>query len=949
MAVVRLADYRACAYLLERTDLTVRLFADHAQVLSRLAFCPDPAATGPDGRNSLGPLELKGVDLALQSLSLDGELLPAAAFRLTPDGLVLHHPPEGAFVVSCEVRIDPYTNTTLEGLYASGGMVTTQCEAEGFRRITFHPDRPDLLSRFRVRIEADQQRFPVLLCNGNCLETGLLEPEAEGPAQPQRRYAIWDDPFPKPSYLFALVAGQLQEVSDSFTTASGRLVKLRIHVEPGDQAFTAHAMASLKRSMAWDERVYGLEYDLEEFNIVAVRHFNMGAMENKSLNIFNSKLVLADAATATDAELERIESVIAHEYFHNWTGNRITCRDWFQLSLKEGLTVFRDQCFSADLHGQSLNRIENVSMLRNTQFREDAGPTAHPVQPDQYQAIDNFYTTTIYEKGSELIRMLHTLLGEETFFRGMALYVKRHDGTAATCDQFLAAMREAAEASWAAQGLDGRLAPPPFDFAEFRRWYHQAGTPVLQVQRHWDGEAGALELTIRQHTPATPGQSDKQPLVIPLALGLVGQAGEPLPLRLADGAGGHQHLPLLAAGWGAGSRLLVLDRAEHHLRFEGLPPHPHPPALSLLRHFSAPVKLEMGRPTSELVHLFACDSDPFARWDAGQTLLRQAVLARVTTPPAEARKLAIGDSAGGGARADLGAAPPQPSSARLPDPHREQLDEQLIEACGRILADPSLSEASRCALMALPGLAELEEAMAEPDPPALFLALRSLERRFGEVLAEPLQAALERCTPQWPLAWPEGNGDRMLTGLIWTWRVAAGDPAAIASARAAVDGGSMTLARAGLRALQNQPLAARQQAMAAFYERWQDKPVILDAWFALEAAAPFADGLERVAQLLEHPRFDPQAPNSVRAVLGGLAGNPLVFHAADGRGYRFMAEQIAWLDGRNPITASRLAKVFSRWRSYGSLRRQAMHGALEQLAAAQLSTNTREVVEQCLG
>jgi aminopeptidase N len=920
MAVVRLADYRACAYLLERTDLTVRLFADHAQVLSRLAFCPDPAATGPDGRHSLGPLELKGVDLALQSLSLDGELLPAAAFRLTPDGLVLHHPPEGAFVVSCEVRIDPYTNTTLEGLYASGGMVTTQCEAEGFRRITFHPDRPDLLSRFRVRIEADQQRFPVLLCNGNCLETGLLEPEAEGPAQPQRRYAIWDDPFPKPSYLFALVAGQLQEVSDSFTTASGRLVKLRIHVEPGDQAFTAHAMASLKRSMAWDERVYGLEYDLEEFNIVAVRHFNMGAMENKSLNIFNSKLVLADAATATDAELERIESVIAHEYFHNWTGNRITCRDWFQLSLKEGLTVFRDQCFSADLHGQSLNRIENVSMLRNTQFREDAGPTAHPVQPDQYQAIDNFYTTTIYEKGSELIRMLHTLLGEETFFRGMALYVKRHDGTAATCDQFLAAMREAAEASWAAQGLDGRLAPPPFDFAEFRRWYHQAGTPVLQVQRHWDGEAGALELTIRQHTPATPGQSDKQPLVIPLALGLVGQAGEPLPLRLADGAGGHQHLPLLAAGWGAGSRLLVLDRAEHHLRFEGLPPHPHPPALSLLRHFSAPVKLEMGRPTSELVHLFACDSDPFARWDAGQTLLRQAVLARVT------------------------------SSAEAPgDPHREQLDEQLIEACGRILADPSLSEASRCALMALPGLAELEEAMAEPDPPALFLALRSLERRFGEVLAEPLQAALERCTPQWPLAWPEGNGDRMLTGLIWTWRVAAGDPAAIASARAAVDGGSMTLARAGLRALQNQPLAARQQAMAAFYERWQDKPVILDAWFALEAAAPFADGLERVAQLLEHPRFDPQAPNSVRAVLGGLAGNPLVFHAADGRGYRFMAEQIAWLDGRNPITASRLAKMFSRWRSYGSLRRQAMHGALEQLAAAQLSTNTREVVEQCLG
>ncbi len=922
MAVVRLSDYRPAAYLLERTDLTVRLFADHAQVSARLAFCPNPAAGGPDGRLAPGPLELQGVDLDLQALALEGVPLSADDFSLSSVGLVIHQPPEGPFVLSSEVRINPYSNTALEGLYVSGGMVTTQCEAEGFRRITFHPDRPDLLSRYRVRIEADRQPFPVLLCNGNCLETGELEPDAApgAAAQPARHYAVWDDPFPKPSYLFALVAGRLEEVSDSFTTASGREVKLRIHVEPGDRAYTAHAMESLKRSMAWDEKVYGLEYDLDEFNIVAVRHFNMGAMENKSLNIFNSKLVLADAATATDGELERIESVIAHEYFHNWTGNRITCRDWFQLSLKEGLTVFRDQCFSADLHGQSLNRIENVAMLRNTQFREDAGPTAHPVQPDQYQAIDNFYTTTIYEKGSELIRMLHTLLGEDTFFRGMALYVKRHDGTAATCDEFLEAMREAAEASWAARGLDGRLAPPPFDFAEFRRWYHQAGTPVLQVQRHWDGQAGVLELTLRQSTPATPGQSQKQPLVIPLAIGLVGQAGEALPVRLAGAGNGRHHLPLLPSGWGAGTHLLVLDRAEQHVRFEGLPPHPHPPALSLLRHFSAPVKLELGRPTSELVHLFACDSDPFARWDAGQSLLRQAVLARV---------------------ARSGEAPG--------DPHLEQLDEQLIEACGRILADPSLSEASRCALMALPGLAELEDAMAEPDPPALFLALRSLERRFGSALAEPLQAALERCTPQWPLAWPEGLGDRMLTGLIWSWRAAAADPAAIASARAAVDGGSMTLARAGLRALQNQPSVARAEAMAAFYQRWQDKPVILDAWFALEAAAPFSDGLERVAQLLAHPRFDPNAPNSVRAVLGGLAGNPLVFHAADGRGYRFMAEQIAWLDGRNPITASRLAKVFSRWRSYGSQRSQAMHGALEQLAAAQLSTNTREVVEQCLG
>ncbi len=883
MPLVRLADYRPAPYLLERTDLTVQLHSGHTEVMAQLAFVPNPLAQP-------GPLVLQGVDLELLELRLDGELLPAEAFELSADQLVITQPPAGVFQLQSRVRIHPETNSTLEGLYASGGLFTTQCEAEGFRRITFHPDRPDLLSRFQVRIEADRASCPVLLSNGNCIETGDLDAG--------RHFAVWDDPFPKPSYLFALVAGQLEEVKDSFTTASGRAVALRIHVEPGDAPYTAHAMASLKRSMAWDEQRYGLEYDLDEFNIVAVRHFNMGAMENKSLNIFNSKLVLADAETATDGELERIESVIAHEYFHNWTGNRITCRDWFQLSLKEGLTVFRDQSFTEDMHGAALNRIENVSMLRNSQFREDAGPTAHPVQPDAYQAIDNFYTTTIYEKGSELIRMLHTLLGEEAFMRGMALYVSRHDGTAATCEDFVQAMQDAAPV------------PPPFDFAQFRRWYHQAGTPRLHIQRHWDGETGVLELQVQQHTPATPGQSDKQPLVIPLALGLLGQGGESLPVRIE----GETDPARLA---GDGTRLLVIDQPQQNLRLVGLPRQHHPPALSLLRHFSAPVILEMGRPTAELVHLLAADSDPFARWDAGQVLLRQAVLAR-----------AAGSADG-------------------------LLEEELIDAFGRILADPSLSEASRSVLLALPGLPELEDAAvavgAEPDPPALFAALLALQQRFGAALAVPLAAALERCTPQWSLAWPAGNGDRLLTGTVWSWRVAAGDAQVAAAAAAAVQGPSMTLARAGLRALQCQPIAERQQAMEAFYQRWQHKPVILDAWFALEASAPFADGLERVARLLEHPRFDPAAPNSVRAVLGGLAGNTAVFHAADGSGYRFMAARIADLDQRNPITASRLAKVFSRWQSYGPVRSAAMHAALEQLAAASLSPNTGEVVSQCLG
>ena len=883
MPLVRLADYRPAPYLLERTDLTVQLHSGHTEVLAQLAFLPNPLAQP-------GPLVLQGVDLELLELRLDGELLQAEAFELSADQLVITNPPSGVFQLQSRVRIHPETNSTLEGLYASGGLFTTQCEPEGFRRITFHPDRPDLLSSFQVRIEADRASCPVLLSNGNCIETGDLDAG--------RHFAVWDDPFPKPSYLFALVAGQLEEVKDSFTTASGRAVALRIHVEPGDAPYTAHAMASLKRSMAWDEQRYGLEYDLDEFNIVAVRHFNMGAMENKSLNIFNSKLVLADAETATDGELERIESVIAHEYFHNWTGNRITCRDWFQLSLKEGLTVFRDQSFTEDMHGAALNRIENVSMLRNSQFREDAGPTAHPVQPDAYHAIDNFYTTTIYEKGSELIRMLHTLLGEEAFMRGMALYVSRHDGTAATCEDFVQAMQDAAPV------------PPPFDFAQFRRWYHQAGTPRLHIQRHWDGETGVLELQVQQHTPATPGQSDKQPLVIPLALGLLAQGGESLPVRLE-----REPDPALLAG--DGTRLLVIDQPQQNLRLVGLPRQHHPPALSLLRHFSAPVILEMGRPTAELVHLLAADSDPFARWDAGQVLLRQAVLAR-----------AAGGTDG-------------------------LLEEELIDAFGRILADPSLSEASRSVLLALPGLPELEDAAvavgAEPDPPALFAALLALQQRFGAALAVPLSAALERCTPQWSLAWPAGNGDRLLTGTVWSWRVAAGDAQVAAAAAAAVQGPSMTLARAGLRALQCHPIAERQQAVEAFYQRWQHKPVILDAWFALEASAPFADGLERVARLLEHPRFDPAAPNSVRAVLGGLAGNTAVFHAADGSGYRFMAARIADLDQRNPITASRLAKVFSRWQSYGPVRSAAMHAALEQLAAASLSPNTGEVVSQCLG
>jgi len=907
MASVRLADYRPAPYRIVHTELQVRLYADHTLVAATLQLEPNPGA-------SPGPLTLRGVELELLELACDGAPLAADAMRQEPGQLVLLDPPARPFVLRSLVRIHPETNSSLEGLYVSGGLFTTQCEAEGFRRITYHPDRPDLLSRFRVRIEADRTTCPVLLSNGNCVDTGLLpaEPNAAGADPSPRHYAVWDDPFPKPSYLFALVAGRLEEVSDQFLTRSGRSVQLRLHVEPGDAPYTAHAMASLKRSMQWDERRYGLEYDLDEFNIVAVRHFNMGAMENKSLNIFNSKLVLADAATASDGELERIESVIAHEYFHNWTGNRITCRDWFQLSLKEGLTVFRDASFTADLHSAAVKRIEDVSLLRNTQFREDAGPTAHPIQPDQYQAIDNFYTTTIYEKGSEVIRVLHTLLGEETFMRGMALYVSRHDGSAATCDDFVQAMQDAAEQAWARAGEGAPL--PRFDFAQFRRWYHQAGTPQLQIERHWDAEAGSLRLRLRQYTPPTPGQPDKQPLVIPLLLGLLGQAGEPLPVRFSGETPEAAAAATQAHGWGEASRLVVIDQPQQEFTLVGLEPHSHPPALSLLRGFSAPVKLQLQRDSRELLHLLACDSDPFARWDAGQELLRQAVLTRAAGSP------------------------------------NDELEEGLVAAFERILAEPGLCDANRSMLLALPGLPELEDAAGEAcDPPALFAALLALQQRFGQELEQPLEHTLERCRPQWLLAWPDGVGDRALTATAWSWRVAAGDPGVRAEAAAAVEGPSMTLARAGLRALQCHDCPERSTALAAFYERWQDKPVILDAWFGLQAATPFGDGVARVRQLLEHPRFDPAAPNSLRAVLGGFAGTAPQFHAADGSGYRFVAEQIAAVDQRNPITASRMAKLFSRWQSYGPERRARMRDALEQLAAAPLSPNSREVVDQCLG
>ncbi|MGC6483929.1 MAG: aminopeptidase N [Synechococcus sp.] len=868
-STVQLSDYRPYPFAVPTVALDVVVQERLVQVSCRMEM--EPRST----QGVSEPLQLRGVDLELMDVRLDDRALSPTDYSCTTDGLVVHQPPARPFVLTTVCRLDPSSNASLEGLYVSGGMLTTQCEAEGFRRITFHPDRPDVLSCYRVRIEADRERYPVLLSNGNLMSAGPLD------AEPARHEAIWDDPFPKPSYLFALVAGDLREVRDRFTTVSGHQVDLRLHVEPGDEPYTAHAMASLKRSMLWDEQVYGLEYDLNEFNTVAVRHFNMGAMENKSLNIFNSKLVLADAETATDGELERIESVVAHEYFHNWSGNRITCRDWFQLSLKEGLTVFRDQCFTADLHSAALKRIEDAAMLRNTQFREDAGPTAHPVKPDAYQAIDNFYTTTIYEKGAELIRMLRTLLGEKRFMRGMALYFQRHDGEAATTNDFVAAIVEGAQ-------QDGL--PLGFDPAQFERWYVQAGTPTVQVQRQWEPGLGQLTLHFAQSTAPTPGQPEKQPLVIPLLWAVVDSEGVP-----------------------GEERLLVLDQAEQTVVMEGLAPQPTPPALSLFRQFSAPVRWQANQSPAELFHLFAHDNDAFARWDAAQQLWQRLLLARAAGAP------------------DAG------------------LEEQMLEALTVLLADGGEQDPAVLAtLLSFPGAAELEALQSVADPLALYLASCAVRETFGAALVQPLQRRLHLLQPSLAQPWPAGQGERQLTGLIWSWLSAAGNESVRQQALDAVSGSSMTMARYALRALQPHDCRQREQALRCFHDRWQDRPVIFDSWFSLEASTPRVNGLARIQDLLTHPRFDPMAPNAVRAVLGGLAGNPVVFHAADGQGYRFLAEQIIAVDQRNAITASRLAKLLSRWRFYSQERQQQVRQALTLLEAADLSTNTREVVSMML-
>ncbi|EMR49481.1 MULTISPECIES: aminopeptidase N [Pseudomonas] len=877
--VIYLKDYQAPEYLIDETHLTFELFEDHTLVHAQLVMRRNPARGA-----GLPPLELDGQQLELLRASLDDQELQPGDYRLDADSLTIQ-PKAERFTLDTSVKIHPESNTALEGLYKSGKMFCTQCEAEGFRKITYYLDRPDVMSTFTTTVIAEQHRYPVLLSNGN--------PIGSGPAEDGRHWATWEDPFMKPAYLFALVAGDLWCVEDSFTRQSGREVTLRIYVEPENIDKCDHAMVSLKKSMRWDEEVYGREYDLDIFMIVAVNDFNMGAMENKGLNIFNSSCVLARAETATDAAHQRVEGVVAHEYFHNWSGNRVTCRDWFQLSLKEGFTVFRDAEFSADMNSRTVKRIEDVAYLRTHQFAEDAGPMAHPVRPDSFIEISNFYTLTVYEKGAEVVRMVRTLLGTEGFRKGSDLYFERHDGQAVTTDDFIKAMEDA-------NGVD---------FTQFKRWYSQAGTPRLEVSEAYDAAAQTYSLTFRQSCPQTPDKAEKLPFVIPVELGLLDAAGNDLPLQLAgeDAAQGT-------------SRVLSVTEAEQTFTFQGIQAKPLP---SLLRGFSAPVKLSFPYDRDQLMFLMQHDSDGFNRWEAGQQLSVQVL------------QELIGQHQRGEAL---------------------KLDQRLITALGTVLGNESLDPAMVAEMLSLPGEAYLTEISQVADVDAIHAAREFARQQIAEHLFDALWAryqanrAVSRSTAY--VAEAKHFARRSLQNIALSYLMQSGKQQVLEATLEQFEHcDNMTERLTALAVLVNSPFEAeRAKALAAFAEHFKDNPLVMDQWFSVQAASTLPGGLARVKALMQHPAFTLKNPNKVRALIGAFAGQNLVnFHAADGSGYRFLADLVIELNALNPQIASRQLAPLTRWRKYDDARQALMKGELERiLASGELSSDVYEVVSKSL-
>ncbi|MBL1272876.1 MAG: aminopeptidase N [Oceanospirillales bacterium] len=874
---IYLSEYKVPAYLVDTVDLRFELFEEGARVHSTLAVRRNPEST--EGAASL---RLDGDSLKLERVALNGEeLVEGDDFEEIGGQLVITNVP-AQFTLTVVTWIEPQNNTRLEGLYKSSGMFCTQCEAEGFRCITYFPDRPDVMARYRTRIEADKLSCPVLLSNGNDVERGDLE---NG-----RHFVTWEDPFPKPSYLFALVAGDLVEKQDTFETCSGRDIDLRIYVEPRNAAKCEHAMDSLKRSMRWDEETYGREYDLDIFMIVAVDDFNMGAMENKGLNIFNSSCVLASQETATDLAFQRIEAIVAHEYFHNWSGNRVTCRDWFQLSLKEGFTVFRDSTFSADMGSPTVKRIEDVTLLRTAQFAEDAGPMAHPVRPASYMEITNFYTLTIYEKGAEVVRMIHTLLGPDMFRKGSNLYFERHDGQAVTTDDFVKAMEDAS----------GR------DLTQFRLWYDQAGTPVLAVSDDYDAERGIYSLRIQQSVPDTPGQTGKKPQHIPFALGLLGAAGEALPLLLESGD--------KAAG-APTERVLELTDASHTFEFHGLAQRPVP---SLLRHFSAPVRVIYPWSREQLVFLMSHDPDGFNRWDAGQRLAVDVIQSLV----------GFSDDAG--------------------------VEPRLVQAYRALLGDLALDQALVDKMLQLPSEAYLIELAASPDVAAIHRAREQVFHHLATSLREELIACYHRNSEAGTYeVTPESIARRSLrnTALAWLLMISddTGRDLALQQLR---DADNMTDRMGALRALVNSDYAAeRSKALEDFYERFQDDPQVVEQWFAVQSSSDRAGQLPQIHALLTHPAFDWKNPNKIRSVVGVFAGQNLAaFHNPDGSGYAFLADQVCRLDDSNPQIAARLVSPLTRWKKFAPAYSSLMRSALERVRdKSGLSADLYEVVHKSLG
>ncbi len=869
---IYLKDYQPPVFLIKQADLHFYLEADKTRVRSILSVCRNPQS-----KSAVTDIRLDGEELTLIGVSLDGQLLDSDAYHLDESSLTLSCVPD-EFTLEIEVALCPEKNTALEGLYKSGVMYCTQCEAEGFRKITYFLDRPDVMTRFSTTITASKSLYPVLLSNGNLICTEQLDGDLHR--------VCWRDPFPKPSYLFALVAGDLRAIEDSYTTASGRVVKLCIYVEPENIDKCDHAMGSLKRAMAWDEEHYGREYDLDIYMIVAVNDFNMGAMENKGLNIFNSKYVLARPDTATDTDFQGIEAVIAHEYFHNWTGNRITCRDWFQLSLKEGLTVFRDQEFSADQGSRGVKRIEDVRLLRAHQFAEDAGPMAHPIRPDSYIEINNFYTVTVYEKGAEVVRMQHNLLGADNYRKGTDRYFERFDGQAVTTDDFVACMASAGDS----------------DLTQFKHWYSQAGTPELSVSDQYDAKSGSYSLTIEQSCQGTPGQDDKVPLHIPISVGLLDASGSDMLVQF-DGCEPSSE----------GSYLLQLREPSQTFRFSGVKERPVP---SLLRGFTAPVKLNYPYSDQDLMFLVAHDSDGFCRWDAAQSLLQRILIEKVTNP-----------------------------SAVVPD--------GFIDAFRRVLTERGSDQALQAELLTLPAEGYLGDLMAQVDVDGIHRAREGLKSELASSLAEEFKAVYLGCQELEEYQLDSASiGRRALKNLCLGYLMQLDSTEAhqlcIAQYRA---NHNMTDVISALSLLLNSGCEQRDELLDHFYQKWQSDPLVLDKWFTIQALSKRQDTLSRVQRLKEHPDFSMTNPNRVRSLIGAFcSANGVRFHAENGAGYQFLGDAVLELDALNPQVASRMLRLVARWNRYDESRQQLMKNQIRRIVESKgISKDVFEIASKSLG